>query len=241
MNAELNRALPDDRWRLASSVIATVIVKPGQQRDDAGQRRRRDRDVQPLRGDERHQRRGDKRRRQLEHVRRDGEALERQCDQADKQSYRRADRHVVGCAPEKTAAGRRHDAVAEDAKPPRIGGFLRQDLVDQRGAFQRRLGAVQHRLHHVVERREPPQVQFARLHANQVGLLMVQRPERRHDGGRRREELADDAQAVADLLENLLQAVRRVARLVQRMPQPQHEQRGVTLIERRRIWHARRI
>ena len=29
MNAELRRALPDDRCRLASSVIATVIVSPG--------------------------------------------------------------------------------------------------------------------------------------------------------------------------------------------------------------------
>lgn len=29
MNAELSRALPEDRWRLASSVIATVIVRPG--------------------------------------------------------------------------------------------------------------------------------------------------------------------------------------------------------------------
>ena len=29
MNAELRRALPEDRWRLASSVIATVIVSPG--------------------------------------------------------------------------------------------------------------------------------------------------------------------------------------------------------------------
>ena len=240
MNAELRRALPEDRWRLASSVIATVIVNPGssvmmpasvvvgmemctpcaatkvtsaEATNDAVSSKTCEVIVKRL----------------------NASAIRPMSRPTD-----RADHHVVVRAAEKSAAGRRHDRVAEHAQPPRVRRLLRQDLVDARGPFLWRLGSVEHGLHDIVERRQAPQIQLAGLHANQVRLLVVQRTERGHDGGRRREELADDAETVADLLEDLFQAVRCVAGLVQRVPQPQHEQRGVALVE---LWpgHGQRI
>ncbi len=89
---------------------------------------------------------------------------------------------------------------------------------------------AEHALGHGVQRRQPSEVELAWLHPDQVRALRLQRAERRDDRGWRREELPDQPQPLADVLQDVFEAVRRVAGGVERMGEPQHEQRRVLLL-----------
>ena len=194
-----------------------------QHRDQARQRRRRHREVDAATRQLRHQGRRHEGARQLEDVRRDREAPERERQQADEQPDAHADRDVGRAAAEELTAGRRDDAVADDAKPPGIGGLLRPDLGDPPRPVAWLDGAGHHLVRHAIEGGEPPQIQLARLDANQKRALAIERAKRGRDRRRRREELPDEPQLIADTLQDVLEAVGRVARRVQRLRQPQHE------------------
>ena len=241
MNAELSRALPDERCRLASSVIATVIVSPGSSvmmpasvvvgiemcrpfaatndttadaTNDAVSSKTCDVIVKPLEG---------------------------QRDQPDEQADRRADDDVVVAAAEEPAAGSRHDAVAEDAQPPR------DRSASSSGSCR-------------CARIPPAATPFPSSTACTTSSSADRRPRFSSPGctrirwvcwwssGPNEAMMAVGVvkncptmlQPVADLLQDLFEAVRRVAGRVERMPEAQHEQRRMALVE---VWlrHGQRI
>jgi hypothetical protein len=229
MNAALRRADPGRQVPARQLGHRDGDRQPGQQRNDPGERRRRHRQVQADCGQPRHQRRRDEARRQLEHVRRDRQATEEQREQADEQTDGHADFDIRASAAEELTAGGRDDAVAGHAEPPGIGRLLRQDGGDACRAFAWTQRARDDVLSDFVERRQPSQVQLAGLHADQEGVLLIERTEARHDRGRRGEELPDQAQLVAHVPQDVLEAVRGIARGVQRLRQPKHEQDRLVL------------
>jgi hypothetical protein len=81
--------------------------------------------------------------------------------------------------------------------------------------------------HQLLQRREGAQVDFARLDPEHVGPLPADRSERGHDRGRRGEELViEQAEAMGDRAEAVLEVLRRMPRAVEGAAQLEHEAHG---------------
>jgi hypothetical protein len=168
-------------------------------------------------GRKRHQRGGQERGRQLEHVRRDGQPFEREREQPDQQAEPGSEPDVERPAAEKAGARRRHDRVADHAQPPRVRRLSTDDLLDARRPVLRPEVAREYAFRHLVQRRQPTEIELAGLHADQVCLLRLQRPERRHDCRRGGKELGDEPEPIGHMREHVFEAVRRVPGSVQGM------------------------
>ena len=215
MNAPLIRAVPDARFRVASSDIATVSVRPGRRtmRPPSVAIEHAERAERPGRARAPRRSRG-RRPPARTRGRAAGVPAPGQARGGPSPSPRIAATAISRPPAAEELGGRPgDDAVGQRRDPGAVRRRRRGDPGDRSDAVPRRHPALRHVERHLLQCRERAEIDLAGRHPEHVGALPADRAEGGHDRGRGREELGiDEAQPVGDRRRGCLPAAGRSGR-----------------------------